>query len=127
MKKSVLRNVVWSGIAAVALVTLGASSAEAENIAHAAPVFGCGVYFGAGDKPMVKVTHTGGGAVDPSHDVVAVIHTPSGNVDASLCGRSFPSIGSSASVSWSGTQKQGYLYTCSASQGTTTFACNPVR
>jgi hypothetical protein len=126
MKKNIVRSVVWTGIAVVAL-SLAASSAEAENPAHAAPLFQCGVYFGAGDKPMVKVTHSGGGAVDASHDVVAVIQTPSGRVDASLCGRSFPSVGSSASVSWSGTQKQGYLYTCTASQGATTFACNPVR
>jgi hypothetical protein len=124
MKKNQLTRLGWAFVFAGALVTLGATSASAEN--PTVPVFQCSVTFPSRDKPVASVKHTGGGAVDPKHDVIAVVNTPSGKKDYSLCGSQLAS-GGTATVSVSTTEKAGFLFTCTAYQGTTTFACNPVR
>jgi hypothetical protein len=115
-------------VAAVAagLTLFCTSPADAEDRSHP-PLFSCAVSFGANNLPMVTVTKTGGGATDQTKDVDAIITTPTGKVSAVVCGKQVATDGAHASVSFSTQVKQGYLYLCTAAQGTTTFACNPVR
>jgi hypothetical protein len=93
-----------------------------------APTFNCGVTI-TGTSGTVTVTKANAAAVDKTHDVVAIVQTPSGKVSAALCGAQFTSaaVGTKATGSFTAppTTDKSYIYTCTASQTQTTFACNP--
>lgn len=135
--KKVVIGALFAALTGIALASVGGGSASAEQprpgsvdprVRQQPPTFSCGVSFGANNQPMVTVTQTGG-VVDKAHDVVAIITTPSGKKSAAICGSAFSGVGTHASVSWSNpaTNDKSYIYLCSASEGATTFACNPVR
>ena len=124
MKKMLKACALVTAVAAGFTLLCG-SSASAENRAHAAPQFSCGV--SVSDKgSSVTVTKTSG-VTDPTKDVVAIITTPDGKKDAVMCGKGLVSDGSHETASFNTTPKSGYLYLCTASQTATASACNPVR
>ncbi len=124
LKACALVTTVVTGLA----VFCGASAnAEETPAQRRVPTFSCTVTWGSAGA-MAKVTKTGGNPADKTHDVIAVADTQDGKKSAGICGSSFQTDGSSSEVSLSvPTKKAGFNYTCTASQGTTTFACNPVR
>jgi len=118
LKASALVTVIAAGF-----VLLCGSSASAENRAHAAPQFNCGVTV-SGSSATVTVTKTGG-VTDPTKDVVAIITTSGGKRDAVMCGKGLVSDGSHETVSFNNPSgaPAGYIYLCSASQVSSGNTC----
>jgi hypothetical protein len=90
------------------------------------PTFSCSVDV-KGSTPMVTITKTGGGAPNPAKDVFATVKTPDGTKSATVCGKALQTDGQKASVSVSSQIKKGFDWSCTAAEGTTSFACNPVQ
>lgn len=72
------------------------------------------------------MTKSNAATVDKTKDVVATVSTPSGKVTAAVCGAAFGSA-QQASVSFAvaPTNDKSWVYTCTASQTSTTSACSP--
>jgi hypothetical protein len=111
-----------------ATLALLAGSAFAENPQHAAPKFSCAVAPDAKKgELMLTIKKTGGGPTEADHDVVAIVMVGKEKKDGAVCGKALEKDGSEAKVSVSAKVEEKMLYTCTAEQGKTTFACNPVR
>jgi hypothetical protein len=126
--KKVLKSCALAMTVAAGLGVLHGTTASAEETPaqRRAPQFSCSVNV-SGSTPMVTITHTGGAAPNPTKDVFASIKTPDGTKSALVCGKALQADGSKTSVSFSAAVKKGFDYTCTAGEGTTTFACNPVQ
>jgi hypothetical protein len=92
-----------------------------------APKFSCAVTPNAKGPSMVTITKVGGGPTAADKDVVATILLPKDKKDASVCGSALVKANSAAKVSFTATIEPKFPYTCTAAQGRTTFACNPVK
>ena len=128
-------NKLFSGALLFALTAL-ATVADAQDRPSPKPVFTLAPTFDCGATPQgttgtAVVTKANAATLDKTKDVVVTIHTPSGNVTATTCGSAFSSnaVGTKVSVPWTvpATSDKSYIYTCSAAQVSTTFACNPVK
>lgn len=92
-----------------------------------APQFDCGATV-TGSSGKATITKTNAANVDKTKDVIAVVNTPNGKVTAAICGSAFPTAASGlkASVGFNvSSDDKNWIYTCSASQVSTTLACNP--
>jgi hypothetical protein len=123
LKACALVTTVVAGLAVFCGTSANADETPAQR---RIPVFGCSVNA-SGSTPMVTITKTGGGAPNPAKDVIATVKTPDGTKSAMVCGKGLQTDGQKASVSVSSQTKKGFDWSCTATEGTTSFACNPVQ
>ena len=119
---------IFSIVTALSLLGTAAYAEEKVTPGRAAPPkFSCSVAPNEKGDSMVTIKKTGGGPTAADKDVVATVNGPSDKKDAAVCGKSLEKDGSEAKVSVSMVVKPKFPYTCTAVQGKTTFACNPVK
>src|SRR4051812_49380305 len=90
------------------------------------PTFNCSVNIN-NTGASVHISKANAAAVDPTKDVVATIHAPSGKVYTSVCGSVFsnPAVGTAVNASFTNppTKEKDWIYTCSAQVTTQSFTC----
>jgi hypothetical protein len=120
------------GFAVAVPCTLNGGSAVAElhpgpsPIIHAVPTFSCSPTVN-GTNGIAHIAHTNAVAVDQTHDVVAIIKTPKGNVETAVCGKAFATLAQGTMVGAgfqvAANNEKDFIYTCEAHVGQGTHSC----
>jgi hypothetical protein len=113
------------------VLPLAPSSAEAQirpaPPIRATPTFKCSATV-SGGTGLVTIEKTNAVAVDKDKDIVAVVNTPNGKVNAAVCGSAFAgkSVGTKGTTSFTppATKDTSWVYTCRAAVADTSLACN---